>query len=159
MFTASPRGGLGDSGGSGSSGGEGGGEGGSNAAVALRSAHRSIVMNLSESCFSIQNGVAAADCRVDCSAIAAADFALHDWRAQAADILGAGLQRLEYRGYDSAGVAIIQKSEDSGAKQESKRQKSAAPKASSRTSRPPRGSSRTWATRWPPIPTPSLSLT
>ena len=49
--------------------------------------------------------------------------------AQAADILVAGLQRLEYRGYDSAGVAIIQKSEDSGGKQESKRQKSAAPKA------------------------------
>ena len=49
--------------------------------------------------------------------------------AQAADILVAGLQRLEYRGYDSAGVAIIQKSEDSG-EAPTKRQKSAAPKAS-----------------------------
>ena len=49
--------------------------------------------------------------------------------AQAAEILVAGLQRLEYRGYDSAGVAIIQKGDENSAKPDSKRQKSAAPKA------------------------------
>jgi len=44
--------------------------------------------------------------------------------AEAKDILVAGLQRLEYRGYDSAGVAIMQTGGE--AKHDSKRQRSAA---------------------------------